>query len=135
MALWNINGNLVYTTGALSITPAGEGVTFAKRHLYTVPRSNIGKGAIITSPVNGQTYHVPSWTPVHPETTLEDIVMEEKPFAEIFAEPETWTFKSDTSDKTYTVKKNKNGNLSCDCWGYIAHKKCKHVKEVTLCSH
>jgi hypothetical protein len=22
------------------------------------------------------------------------------------------------------------GNLSCDCWGYIGHRKCKHIKEV-----
>ena len=41
----------------------------------------------------------------------------------------TWTFKSDSSDKTYTVTQGKW--LFCDCWGYIAHKKCKHIKKVT----
>ena len=66
----------------------------------------------------------------HLENTLDDIEVEKKPFEELFVEPEKWTFDSASSDKTYTVKKNKNGNLSCDCWGYIAHRKCKHINEV-----
>ena len=53
-----------------------------------------------------------------------------KPFEELFVEPQQWTFESSSSDKKYTVKINKHGKLSCDCWGYIAHRKCKHIKEV-----
>ena len=54
----------------------------------------------------------------------------ENPFEELFNdERKTWTFKSDSSDKTYTVTQGKW--LFCDCWGYIAHKKCKHIKKVT----
>lgn len=127
MALWNVNGEIVYAEGALGISNPSSSM-FVKRHLYTVPRSNIGIGAITT--MNGKTYHVPSWTEVHPQTTINDIIVEEKPFAEIFEEPEQWTFESSSGDKIYKVKRNKNGKLSCDCWGYIAHRNCKHIKEV-----
>ena len=52
-----------------------------------------------------------------------------EPFEELFNdEAKTWTFESATSDKTYTVTQGKW--LFCDCWGYIGHKKCKHIKEV-----
>ena len=78
---------------------------------------------------DGKKFHTPSWIEVHPETTLDDIEVEKKLFEELFVEPKTWTYKSSSSDKTYTVKYNKNGNLSCDCWGYIAHRKCKHIKD------
>ena len=79
---------------------------------------------------DGKKFHTPSWIEVHPETTHDDIVVEKKLFEELFVEPKTWTFKSSSSDKTYTVKYNKHGQLSCDCWGYIAHRKCKHIKDV-----
>jgi hypothetical protein len=102
--------------------------TGVKRHTYKVPYSNVGKGGFIER--DGIKFHVPSWTEVHPQTTLDDIIIEKKPFDELFAEPEKWEFKSASSDKMYTVKRNKYDKLSCDCWGYIAHKKCKHIKEV-----
>ena len=128
MALWEVNGELVYSDGALSIqNPSGS--IFAKRFRYVVPRSNIGIGAIIKSPISDQTYHVPSWTPVHPKTTLEDIMIEEKPFAELFEEPKSWQFESSSGGKTYNVKQKKDGSFYCDCWGYIAHRKCKHIEK------
>jgi hypothetical protein len=70
---------------------------------------------------------MPSWTEVHPKTTLEDIEVDKKPFEELFIEPKVWEYKSDSSDKLYKVKINKRGELSCSCWGYIAHRKCKHI--------
>lgn len=127
MALWEVNGEVVYTDGPLSISPSGPAKVFASRHYYTVPYSNTGKGGIVHT-VSG-TFHVPSWTAVHPSTTIDDIIVEKKPFQELFVEPKSWTFKSDSSDKEYTVKEGKNG-LHCSCWGYMAHKKCKHVKQV-----
>lgn len=128
MALWEVNGELVYADGALSIPNPSSG-TFVKRFSYTVPYTNVGKGGIMRT--NGKTYHVPSWTEVHPQTTLDDIVVEKKPFEELFVEEKKWTFKSSSSDKEYTVRHNIKGALSCDCWGYIAHKKCKHIREVS----
>ena len=128
MALWLVNNKLMFSEGALSI-PNPEGSIFARRFSYKVPYSNLGKGAITT--LNGKTYHMPSWTEVHPKTTLDDIEIDKKPFEELFVEPQTWSFKSATSDKEYTVKLNKANKLSCDCWGYIAHRKCKHINEVT----
>jgi len=103
--------------------------------IYTVPRSNVGKGSIIKAPISGKYYHVPSWTEVTEQTTLDDIITEQPPFAELFTsnltsndgyEPTQYT--STSSDKIYTVRRGKNG-FYCDCWGYIGHKKCKHVKK------
>jgi hypothetical protein len=136
MALWEVNnGNktvIVFANGSLSITNPPPYLS-VRRKFYKVPYSNVGKGAIIES--NGKTFHVPSWTEVHSGTTVEDILVEKKPFQELFVEPKIWSFKSASSDKEYTVRLNKAGKLSCDCWGYMAHKKCKHVKEVqeSLC--
>lgn len=127
MALWEVNGEVVYSDGALSIANP-ETNTWVRRHTYKVPYSNVGKGGFINQ--DGKKFHVPSWTEVHPETSFDDIVVEKKPFDELFTEPEKWEFKSATSDKIYNVKRNRNGDLSCDCWGYIAHRKCKHINEV-----
>jgi len=128
MALWDVNGEIIYSDGALSVTPTEPGSLIVKRHFYHVPYSNVGKGGFIDLG-KGKT-HVPSWTVVHPGTTLDDIIVDKAPFEELFVEPDTWKFKSSSGDKEYTVRMNKKGNLSCDCWGYIAHKKCKHIKEV-----
>lgn len=50
-------------------------------------------------------------------------------FEELFQEEKHWLFKSESSDKEYRVKLGKNGPY-CNCWGYMAHKKCKHTKQV-----
>ena len=129
MALWNVDGDIVYSDGSLSMSPDIANGIFVTRHTYKVPYTNVGKGAFLEK--DGKKFHTPSWIEVHPETTLDDIVVEKKPFEELFVEDKKWTFKSSSSDKEYTVKRNRNGNLSCDCWGYIAHRKCKHINEVS----
>ena len=128
MALWEVDGEIVYSNGSLSMNPDRMNGIFVRRHSYNVPYTNVGKGGFIER--EGKKFHVPSWTEVHPDTTLDDIVIEKKPFDELFTEPEKWEFKSASSDKIYNVKRNRNGDLSCDCWGYIAHRKCKHINEV-----
>ena len=129
MALWQVNDKVVYSDGALSVSPDGMSGVQVIRHFYKVPFTNIGKGGILKRE-DGKYYHTPSWIEVHPKTTMEDIIVEKDPFEELFVEPKTWTFKSASSDKEYKVKINAKGNLSCDCFGYIAHKKCKHIKQV-----
>lgn len=129
MALWNVDGEIVYSNGALSLNAIKANGLFVTRHTYKVPYTNVGKGGLYTDQ-NGKKFHTPSWIEVHPETTLDDIVVEKKPFEELFVEEKTWKFTSSSSSKEYTVRYNKHGNLSCDCWGYIGHKKCKHIKEV-----
>ena len=127
MALWNVNGEIVFSEGALSISNPPSNL-FVKRHFYKIPHSNVGKGGFIMN--NDRKIHTPSWMEVHPQTSFDDLIIDKKPFDEVFTEPEQWKFESSSGDKTYTVKLNKQGKLSCDCWGYIAHKKCKHIKEV-----
>ena len=128
MALWNVGGNIVYSDGALSLSASEANGVQVTRHSYKVPYTNVGKGGFIER--DGKKFHTPSWIEVHPETTHDDIHVEKNPFEELFVEPKSWKFKSASSDKEYTVKINAKGNLSCDCWGYIAHKRCKHIKEV-----
>lgn len=127
MALWEVNGEIVYSDGALSISKP-EMNMWVRRYAYKVPYSNVGKGGLLEK--DGKKFHTPSWIEVHPETTLDDIIVEKKPFDEVFIEPKTWSFKSASSDKEYTVKLKQDGSLYCDCWGYIAHRKCRHINEV-----
>lgn len=131
MALWEVNNGkktvVMFSEGSLSIKNPPPYLS-VRRKFYTVPYSNVGKGGFIEQ--DGKKFHTPSWIEVHPQASFNDIIVEKKPFDELFVEPEKWEFKSASSDKLYTVKKNRSGKLSCDCWGYIAHKKCKHIKEV-----
>ncbi len=129
MALWQVKDEIVYSDGPLSISAEEMSGVFVRRHFYKVPYSNVGKGGIMKR-ADGKRFHTPSWTEVHPETTLKDIIVDKKPFQELFVEPKSWSFKSASSDKEYTVKLKRDGNPYCDCWGYMAHKKCKHVKQV-----
>jgi len=128
MALWDVNGNIVYSEGSLGLDPKTANGAMVRRHFYKVPYSALGNGGLFEK--EGKLFHTPSWTEVHPKTELTDIIVDKKPFDEIFVEPKTWEFKSESSDKVYTVKINAKGNLSCNCWGYIGHRSCKHVKEV-----
>jgi len=131
MALWEVNNGkktvVMFSEGSLSIKNPPPYLS-VRRKFYKIPYSNTGLGGFIEQ--DGKKFHTPSWIEVHPQTTVNDLSIDKKPFEEVFIEPEQWTFESSSGDKTYTVKKNKSGNLSCDCWGYIAHRKCKHIKEV-----
>lgn len=100
------------------------------RKTFNIPRTNVGLGGFVT--FNNVRYHTPSWTVVEADTTFDDLILEAKPFSELFdkEEEKLWKFKSASSDKEYTVRLKRDGSPYCDCWGYIGHKKCKHVKEV-----
>jgi len=96
---------------------------------YTIPRTNVGKGGFFH--IGGKRYHGPTWIEVEEDTTFDDIKFEEKPFAELFKEEDKqWKFTSARSGEEYIVRYNIRKELSCSCWGYIAHKKCKHIKQV-----
>ena len=75
-------------------------------------------------------YMVPDWVEVHPMTTVQDIYYKEPKKRVERKKLGKWEFKSSSSDSTYVVKEMPDGRLSCDCWGFRAHKKCKHVKQV-----
>ena len=131
MALWEVyNGKktvIVHSEGSLSISNPLPYLS-VKRKFYRVPYSNVGTGGFLEK--DGKKFHTPSWIEVHPKATMGDIIVDKKPFEELFIKEQTWEFKSSSSDKTYTVRYNKSGNLSCNCWGYMGHKRCKHIKEV-----
>ena len=100
-----------------------------------IHRTNIGLGGFVT--LKDIRYHVPSWTVVEEDTTFDDLEFEAKPFEELFEEKkeEQWKFTSARSGEEYIVRYNVRKELSCSCWGYIAHKKCKHIKEVNAEIH
>lgn len=136
MALWEVTidgkTSIEYSDGAFRQSPPVSG-TSVRRYAYTVPYTNVGKGGIVKTAAG--TFHTPSWTEVHEQTTIDDIIVEQRPFDELFtseeesrAHYEPRKFASTSSDKTYTVRLGKNG-FYCDCWGYLGHKKCKHVKQ------
>ena len=110
MALWNVNGNIVYSDGSLGLDPKAANGAMVRRHFYKVPYTALGSGSLFEK--DGKVFHTPSWTEVHPLTELSDIIVDKKPFDEIFVEPKTWDFKSESSDKVYTVKISAKGNLS-----------------------
>ena len=102
------------------------------RRTFNIPRSNVGLGGFFTA-LDGTRYHVPSWTIVDSNTSFEDLIVDPKPFNELFEEKkneEQWKFTSARSGEEYIVRYNARKELSCSCWGYIAHKKCKHIKQV-----
>ncbi len=128
MALWNLNGQIVYADGALSI-PNPESGTWAHRHTYEVPYTNVGKGGIVT--IDGRTYHTPSWIEVHPETRLEDINwIKPKIKKQVKQKPVIETNVSGSGLGEYTTKYYpESGKFHCTCPGYWrSGGNCKHVK-------
>ena len=79
---------------------------------------------------DGKAYMIPEWKEVHPKTTHKDIFYKEPKKKVERAKLGKWEFKSSSSDSTYIVKEMPDGRLNCDCWGFRAHRKCKHVKAV-----
>jgi len=75
-------------------------------------------------------FMIPEWVEVHPKTTYEDIKYVEKKERKPRGVTKKWEFKSSSSDAIYKVKQMPDGRLDCDCWGFRAHKRCKHVREV-----
>ena len=73
---------------------------------------------------------IPDWIEVHPKTTYKDIYYKEPKKKIDRSKLGKWEFKSSSSDSTYMVKEMPDGRLNCDCWGFRAHRKCKHVKAV-----
>jgi len=44
--------------------------------------------------------------------------------------------RSETSNRIYTISQNKkNRHWACDCPGYKAHRKCKHLESLNLPCH
>ena len=52
-----------------------------------IPISNTGLGGFFTN-LSGVRYHTPSWTVVEEDTTFDDLIIEAKPFEELFKEKE-----------------------------------------------
>tara|TARA_B110000503_G_scaffold18108_1_gene26472 strand:- start:423 stop:824 length:402 start_codon:yes stop_codon:yes gene_type:complete len=127
MALWNVNDEIVYSENALTLSPNEVNGTIISRHFYKVPISNVRGGFLTT---NKGVFHTPSWTKVHPKTTLNDILFPEIKVAEP-KEKRTFEFASSSSDKKYYVTVIDSKTIKCTCPGsWRSQGNCKHIKEV-----
>ena len=141
MALWQFSNLNKYGTlrkrimyrpdgEAFSYNPRGLGRFVAvRRFKYTYEHTLIPPGLFTDQ--KGDKYIVPTWQKVHPETTLNDIEWVKPEKIEPKQEPETWKFKSSSSDVTYTVRKV-GVNYKCNCPGFYRafDRRCKHIKQV-----
>ena len=78
MALWDVNGNIVYSEGSLGLDPKAASGAMVRRHFYKVPYTALGSGSLFEK--DGKVFHTPSWIEVHPKTELSDIIVDKKPF-------------------------------------------------------
>lgn len=102
-----------------------DSITIVRKHRY------VSKSPFFGVVRQGEkAFMIPEWVEVHPKTTVEDIKYIEPKKKVKREKPQVWEFKSSSSDSVYKVKKQPDGRLYCDCWGFRAHRKCKHVKQV-----
>jgi len=123
---------IVYTEGSqLAIDPKHYGpFVMVSRFRYKY-NHEILPPSLHTSTTSGKRYLGSNWQVVHPKTTLNDIEWIRKKI-EKKIEPETWEFKSSSSDSIYIVKKV-GYNLKCNCpgsWRANPAIGCKHVQSV-----
>jgi len=129
MALWEVNGKIVYSKNALTLSPNEANGTMIKRHFYHVPKSNV-RGGFLTN--DRGTFHTPSWTKVHPQATLNDIIFPKIKVAKP-KEKRIIEFASASSDKKYYVTFIDSKTIKCTCPGFYRAQRevgCKHVQEV-----
>ena len=100
-------------------------ITIARKHRYISKSKFYG---VVKQ--DDKAYMIPDWIEVHPKTTYKDIYYKEPKKKVDRSKLGKWEFKSSSSDSTYMVKEMPDGRLNCDCWGFRAHRKCKHVKAV-----
>ena len=100
-------------------------ITIARKHRYVSKSKFYG---VVKQ--DDKAYMIPEWVEVHPKTTYKDIYYKEPKKKIDRSKLGKWEFKSSSSDSTYMVKEMPDGRLNCDCWGFRAHRKCKHVKAV-----
>jgi hypothetical protein len=80
----------------------------------------------------GEKFIVPSFTKVHPKTTLADINWIKPEKVEAPVEKNVWKFESSSDPGHYYAVRQSGFKLSCNCPGVWRSKdrRCKHIKEV-----
>lgn len=86
---------------------------------------------------NGDTYIIPTWEKVLPETTLEDInwVRDKVKEDKTVSKPKEWKFESKSKPGNfYIVKQVSDYKVTCNCSGFFRvkdkNKGCKHVQQI-----
>ena len=130
----NLRTRIVHSpTSQFSFKPAGYGkFVNVQRFYYEVEHAYLSP-ALYTDD-NGDTFILPTWEKVHPETTLEDIKLT-RPKLEKRTEPIIETSISSSSDITYETKYYPDsGKIYCSCPGQWRAKdrRCKHIKAMEL---
>jgi len=80
----------------------------------------------------GEKFIVPSFTKVHPKTTLADINWIKPEKVEAPVEKNVWKFESSSDPGHYYAVRQSGFKLTCNCSGFYRSKirKCKHVLHV-----
>lgn len=89
---------------------------------------------VLTTGKDGIKYLLPTWTPVHPQTTLDDIKWEKPEVVKVKPQKNEWLFES-SSDPGNFYRVRQNGvKLTCNCSGFYRvkdrEKGCKHAQQV-----
>jgi hypothetical protein len=122
-----------------SVNPRQDNIQHAgvRTFKYHVPQHRYLPKAIVR--LGGKTYIYPEQIECHPDTTLDDIIVDVEETVTIeetttlqTPEKKTWEFESSSGDGKYFVSLNKFGNPKCNCPGVwrAKDKRCKHIKEV-----
>jgi len=121
---------IIYSpTSQLIINPRGLGdfinvqkFRYEYHHAYMNPQFQIK---------DGEKYIIPGDIKVHPETTFLDIKWIKPKKLKKKLPPETYEFKSSSSDSIYQVKKT-GDKYQCNCPGYWRSytRECKHIKQI-----
>lgn len=130
----NLRKTLIHSpTSNLGLNPKKFGSFFALRTFKYKHTHPVLPPTLFTNH-KGKKFILPGWFPVLFETQYEDIDWikpKKKQLKKV--EQQTWTFKSESSDKIYKVTRN-GENLRCNCFGFWRakdrEKGCKHVQEV-----
>ncbi len=99
---------------------------------YHVPKHRYLPNAIVR--LGDKTYIYPAQIECHPDTTLDDIIVDVEETV-VIEQPQRqqWMFESSSGDGFYQVTENM-GKLKCNCPGTWRAKdrRCKHIKEVEI---
>ena len=124
-----------------SVSPQKDTIQHAgiRTFKYHVPKHRYLPKTIVR--FGDKAYIYPEQIECHPDTTLDDIIVDVEETVTIeetttlqTPEKKTWEFESSSGDGKYFVSLNKFGNPKCNCPGVwrAKDKRCKHIKEVEI---
>jgi hypothetical protein len=79
--------------------------------------------------VNGEKWDHP-FVAIRGKITLKDVEWIRPGVQVVTTEIKEWKVQSSKAEKFYTVRRQPDGRLSCDCDGFHYRRQCRHTKEI-----